>query len=100
MSKKLLVLAHKNYDDSSSLYDVKVTKSIVRLDYSKLQETWTAPGKPAYTLVDNGWGYEFVDHTLNKTITLDYCQAQVLRAILKLDDRENTAIFKLFKESK
>jgi len=83
--KGLLILGSKRYHELS-IYDVLKKGREILLKYSKIQSTWTHPNKPAYSLKSTGNGFVLIDHSLDREITFDYCQAQALRALLKLED--------------
>jgi len=97
----ILVLGYNDMKDTST-YDVKKTlkdgwTEEIEVRYSKLDNLWNKPGEIAAKLENTGDG--FLIYFDDRVIQLDYCQASVLRALLKLEDTEN-ATFKYYKESK
>lgn len=98
MKKGLLILGNKKYVNEFTIYDTIKQENKISLIYSNIQKTWTYPGKKAYTLKCTGNGFELLDHTLKETIRIDYCQAQALRALLKIED--NTGDTFKYMESK
>lgn len=97
--KGILVLGHKVYKDSDSIYDVIIDDESILFKYSKLQSTWNYKGETAYQLIDTGDGFMFKDRH-GFEVELDYCQAEALRALLKLEDKESTATFKYYTQEK
>jgi len=85
MSNGLLVLGSKKYGEVS-LYEVMQNITTTILKYSKAQPTWTKPGKNAYSIKNTGDGFVFKDHLSGEKLKIDYCQAEALRALLKLVD--------------
>jgi hypothetical protein len=89
MKKSLLILGMANGSEMS-LYDITKRDSVINMNYSKLDKSWTQPGTLGYSLENTGNGLVFRDHLLKQMITLDFAQAQVLRALLKMEDTTNT----------
>jgi len=82
------------YPDYSAHYDVEIQQHSEK-EYNKTTTfkyahgfSWTRPGKPAYSFLDSGNGYTFKDNCTKKTIRLDYCAAEALRAFLELYDKQ------------
>ena len=97
MSKKndLVIFDSKLQPGYGSVYEYKALENGAELIYSSLQETWTYPNETAAKLIDTGDDLIFIDPISNKTITLNYCQAQLLRGLLHLTDTEGSTIERL-----
>lgn len=102
MSKKdLLILSNKD-ESYSALFDVKKKNKTITLEHSKLSDGWSNPGSKSVTLKDTGNGLEFTSYTgdnAGQPVKLSYCDALELRALLKLNDNDNTT-FELLKRGK
>lgn len=91
MKKGLLILENPKYPSDATLYDTTTHEDVmdvITLEYSKIDKTWTNPGKPAFSLTNTGNNFVFFDHHKNEDIVLDYDQAQALRALLKMADKD------------
>ena len=97
MNKGLLVLGSKKYGEVS-LYEVEKTVDSTLLKYSKAQPTWTKPGEAAYSLTNTGNEFVLEDHLTKQKIKIDFCQAEALRALLKLTDDNNDSTFNYYEK--
>lgn len=90
MKKGLLILDNPKYPKDQTFFETNEVNGEVLLRYSSVDKTWTNPGKEAYSLTNTGNEFIFVDHHLKQKIKIDYCQAEALRALLKLQDKDGT----------
>jgi len=89
MKKGLVVLIDSKYN-SVSLYDSTQSGETIELRTSKFDATACFPGTLTATLINDGddFNIRFFDARgeREKSITLDFCQAEALRVLLKLED--------------
>jgi len=97
MKTGLLILSSNKHPTEMDLYELKQTEDEVYLFYSKCDKGWTQPGNPAYTLINTHNDFIFIDHHMKTKVRIDYCQAQALRALLKLEDSTG-ATFNLYEK--
>ena len=97
MEKGLVILEYNCENDKYVMYDVEIkikktkTMSIemrqLKFRPSELKNTGHV-SSVVYEMKDDGDGYTFIDHHLNKTIELNYCTAEALLIALKLVEKE------------
>ena len=83
------------------IYEYKKKKDTITLIASKDFGEWTEKAtscKFMYKLHDMGDGYLFIDGFMDKKFELDYCQAEALLMLLKLNKKDFEA--KIFKKEK
>lgn len=98
MKKGMLVLGIKNGNPrDASHYITEVTEDKFTLRYGYGND-WSNPGEKAYTLVNTQDDFMFYDHTLKQKFRIDYCQAEALRALLKLEDEGLVRTFELYEK--
>ncbi len=85
------------FSDDRTVYDYSYKKREyggINLHHSKLDRTWTDPGRLSSTITNDGNNYVFESYNrygnVEKTIKLDFSQAEELRLLLKLMDDEDT----------
>lgn len=95
---KLLILGSKNYPHEKCVYDVGQSNRTTILICSHMDPGWARRGEIAYTLENSGNDMVITDHFSKNKWTFDYDQAEAIRALLKLDDRDKDATFELYKK--
>lgn len=74
--------------EDHSMYDMAMNRHYIELRYSQLQETWACRGKSAAKLINTGDGLKI--DLEGHVIELDYCQAQLLMLMLRMDDERDS----------
>jgi hypothetical protein len=94
IEEKLLIMEYNDQSEEIS-YIMSATDSKATLTYSG-SSNWTKPGELSSSLVNTGDGFIFKDHSLDKTIEIDYSQMENLQILLKL--LKEKVKYKIYKE--
>lgn len=98
VTKNLIILQHQKYGYKIT-YDSYVKTggpghTKVQLNYADIDTTWNRPGQKACDLVDTGNGFRVTFYTIDlgieSVLDIDYCQAERLRVLLKLENDEDS----------